>query len=580
MSVNQRHETFLIPALSLAVASPIIAELLSSNTPPLAFFIWWVFALFTFLYGSSCILVRELTVRWRSGWAGILALGVAFAILDEGILTRAFFDPNWHSLGPLAGHGRWLGMNVIWTLDALVFHALISIAAPIQLIHLLFPDSADKPWLRSRQLWIVTALLGLTTVVFIRAGNKYPVKPLVLTGCVVVMGFLCLLSRFRPVETLRYCRPVYQDRKRFFSLGFGSFAAILFQMYVVPGWLHSELITLAVLVGIIWTGTVLVRRWTANGDCWTAKQQFALTAGLLTALAITGGLQEINPSRSPRPTGMSVVSIASAGFLVAVRKRVGSAAADASAVTQTQRPLAMAAAVASSAVHRQSSYRSVAVAAAETEDHDATLDRTAEVPVLVRGFEIAVASCVLIITSPIMIILALLIRRDTPGPALFRQTRLGKYGSPFTFVKFRTLYADARQRFPHLYAYQYNHTELQSLKFKIVRDPRVTRQGEWMRKSTLDELPNFWNVLTGEMALVGPRPEIPEMLPYYTGYMKEKFLVRPGVTGLAQISGRGRLGFYETVDLDVQYVRTRSLALDLKILAMTAFKMTTRDGAF
>jgi lipopolysaccharide/colanic/teichoic acid biosynthesis glycosyltransferase len=101
-----------------------------------------------------------------------------------------------------------------------------------------------------------------------------------------------------------------------------------------------------------------------------------------------------------------------------------------------------------------------------------------------------------------------------------------------------------------------------------------------MRKSTLDELPNFWNVLTGDMALVGPRPEIPEMLPYYSDEMQLKFTVRPGITGMAQVAGRGRLGFHETVELDVQYVKNRSMLLDLKILLTTVVKIITRDGAF
>ncbi|MEQ1848165.1 MAG: sugar transferase, partial [Nitrospira sp.] len=128
--------------------------------------------------------------------------------------------------------------------------------------------------------------------------------------------------------------------------------------------------------------------------------------------------------------------------------------------------------------------------------------------------------------------------------------------------------------------YRYSPNELLDLKFKNDNDPRVTPQGRWLRRLSVDELPNFWNVLTGDMALVGPRPEIPEMLPYYKGEMLEKFLVRPGVTGLAQISGRGRLGFYETVDLDVSYVRNRSFLLDLRIMARTVALIILRDGAF
>jgi exopolysaccharide production protein ExoY len=202
------------------------------------------------------------------------------------------------------------------------------------------------------------------------------------------------------------------------------------------------------------------------------------------------------------------------------------------------------------------------------------------VSVVLRVLEITVALIALGVTSPIMLATAIVIRLGTPGRALFFQKRVGIDGKLFDFVKFRTLYADAKVRFPDLYRYQYTERQLRELKFKVPNDPRVTPQGQWLRKSTVDEFPNFWNVLTGEMALVGPRPEIPEMLPYYDDEMLLKFTVRPGITGIAQISGRGRLGFYETVALDVEYVKNRSLLLDLKIMATTVRKILLRDGAF
>ena len=204
----------------------------------------------------------------------------------------------------------------------------------------------------------------------------------------------------------------------------------------------------------------------------------------------------------------------------------------------------------------------------------------AEVSLGLRVFEILVATFILVLTFPIMGLLALIIRLGSPGPVLFFQTRLGISGRCFRFVKFRTLYADAKQRFPELYKYQYSPEELQGLKFKVYPDPRVTAQGKWLRQSSLDELPNFWNVLTGDMALVGPRPEIPEMLPYYQREMLAKFSVRPGITGLAQTSGRGRLRFYDTVELDMEYVRTRSLWMDVKLIGKTVKMILLRDGAF
>jgi lipopolysaccharide/colanic/teichoic acid biosynthesis glycosyltransferase len=153
-------------------------------------------------------------------------------------------------------------------------------------------------------------------------------------------------------------------------------------------------------------------------------------------------------------------------------------------------------------------------------------------------------------------------------------------GRPFTFVKFRTMYVDARQRFPELYRYRYTEEEIRTMKFKLDPDPRLTRVGRVLRKTSLDELPNLWNVLTGGIALVGPRPEIPEMTPYYTEQQRLKFRVRPGVTGLAQIHGRGRLTFQETVGWDVEYVRRRSLGADVSILWQTAIAVMRRDGAF
>lgn len=199
---------------------------------------------------------------------------------------------------------------------------------------------------------------------------------------------------------------------------------------------------------------------------------------------------------------------------------------------------------------------------------------------VMRCIEIVVASIALVLTLPIQLAVAFIIWRGTPGPLLFRQQRVGIDAKNFTFVKFRTMYADARERFPELYAYKYDRSELETLKFKVEDDPRISPQGVWLRKTSLDELPNFWNVLTGDMALVGPRPEIPEMLPYYKGEELKKFSVRPGVTGLAQTSGRGRLSFKDTVALDLEYVENQSLWGDIKILLNTVVMVFRHYGAF
>jgi lipopolysaccharide/colanic/teichoic acid biosynthesis glycosyltransferase len=179
-----------------------------------------------------------------------------------------------------------------------------------------------------------------------------------------------------------------------------------------------------------------------------------------------------------------------------------------------------------------------------------------------------------------MLLVAIIVRIDSPGPVMFRQHRVGKDGRLFNFYKFRTLYADAQERFPELYRYQYTQDEIEQLQFKREEDPRVTRAGTWLRKSTLDELPNFWNLVRGDVAIVGPRPEIPEMLKYYTPDQMIKFSVRPGITGLAQTMGRGRLKFQQTNAYDVEYVKKRSFWFDCKIVIRTIKLVSRLDGAF
>jgi lipopolysaccharide/colanic/teichoic acid biosynthesis glycosyltransferase len=197
-----------------------------------------------------------------------------------------------------------------------------------------------------------------------------------------------------------------------------------------------------------------------------------------------------------------------------------------------------------------------------------------------RVFEVIAAAIAFVALLPVMLMVGLVVWIDSPGPILFRQKRVGRGGRLFTFIKFRTFYVDARERFPHLYAYSYDDQDIEKLCFKVPHDPRATRAGAWLRTTTLDELPNFWNVLTGDMALVGPRPEIPEMLPYYRREELAKFTVRPGVTGLAQVSGRGWLSFRDTNALDVEYVETHHWTQDFKILFLTIQRIVLRHGAF
>jgi len=211
---------------------------------------------------------------------------------------------------------------------------------------------------------------------------------------------------------------------------------------------------------------------------------------------------------------------------------------------------------------------------------DIPLGRASTVPVVSRALDIVASLVGLIVFAPVMLVIAIFLRSETPGPILFRQKRIGHNGEPFTLVKFRTFYTDAKERFPEMYAYKYESKDIHSLVFKEDVDPRITPRGAWLRKTSLDELPNLWNVLKGDMALVGPRPDILEMLPYYRGEMLTRFSARPGLTGLAHVSGRSNLTFVDTVAYDLDYIERRSLWLDLTIIWRTFVSVIKRDGAF
>ena len=185
-----------------------------------------------------------------------------------------------------------------------------------------------------------------------------------------------------------------------------------------------------------------------------------------------------------------------------------------------------------------------------------------------------------LLSLPLIALIGILIRLDSPGPIVFRQVRIGRGGVPFRFYKFRTMYVDARERFPELYAYQYDDETIKTMRFKLLDDPRLTRVGRRLRRTSLDELPNLWNVLTGDISLVGPRPEIPQMLRYYTPAQLQKFAVKPGVTGLAQIGGRGLLSLQDTIAEDLRYVESCGFWTDLRILSRTAVEVVRRQGAF
>ena len=200
-----------------------------------------------------------------------------------------------------------------------------------------------------------------------------------------------------------------------------------------------------------------------------------------------------------------------------------------------------------------------------------------------RAFDLVLGTLCLLLLSPLMVLLALLVRATSPGPALFCQTRLGQHGRPFRMYKFRTMQTDCsdalhRQFVAQLLGEEEPGTSGCAEVYKITRDPRVTRLGAVLRRTSLDELPQLFNVLRGEMSLVGPRPMLPWERELIDARHQDRFSVPAGMTGLWQVSGRSRLTFKQALDLDVEYVRRCSLALDLLIVAKTALVLLLPRG--
>jgi exopolysaccharide biosynthesis polyprenyl glycosylphosphotransferase len=193
-----------------------------------------------------------------------------------------------------------------------------------------------------------------------------------------------------------------------------------------------------------------------------------------------------------------------------------------------------------------------------------------------RLFDVVVSGVMILACSPIMLILALWVRLDSRGPIFFRQERVGIEGAPFEMIKFRSMVVDAEQRLDELA----ERNEGNGLLFKMKIDPRVTRAGGFLRKYSLDELPQLFNIFAGSMSLVGPRPPLPREVADYEHDVRRRLLVKPGLTGLWQVSGRSNLSWQDSVRLDLYYVENWSLAGDLVIILRTARAVFQSTGAY
>jgi lipopolysaccharide/colanic/teichoic acid biosynthesis glycosyltransferase len=199
-----------------------------------------------------------------------------------------------------------------------------------------------------------------------------------------------------------------------------------------------------------------------------------------------------------------------------------------------------------------------------------------------RATDVVLAAVMLILLAPFFVLTAIAIRLDSRGPMLFRQRRVGRGGQQFTMLKFRSMSAQATSEAHHLYVTQLATGVVDTARGdlqKLTDDPRVTRVGAIIRKASIDEWPQLFNVLAGQMSIVGPRPAVWYELELYRPEHFARLSVRPGITGLWQVSGRNRLGFNEMLDLDVEYVRRHGFVLDIWLMLRTPLAVFRADTA-
>lgn len=309
------------PALVLYFLAPAIGELLSSSAPPVEFFNPFGLIVLPALYGSGAILVRELALRWEKRWPSILTLGIAYGIIEEGLMVKSFFDPAWPDLNLLGSYGRLAGVNWVWSLALCLYHATISIAIPILLVEMMYPERRDESWVGKHGFRGLSILFAAVVTFGFLALTPYrpPLIPYILA-----VGITLLL--FRRAKTLLHHwgepgQPPPHAHIWLTLIGFSGVLTFFIVTYGLPEAGVPVIITLGGLVTLAW-GLWRSIRWASGDGAWDDRGRFALVAGALTFFILLAPFIENDPTRIDNPAGMTLVAITASLLLVLLRRRI------------------------------------------------------------------------------------------------------------------------------------------------------------------------------------------------------------------------------------------------------------------
>lgn len=306
------------PALKLFFLSPIIAELLSGSAPPAEFFNPFGLLILSTLYGGGAILIREARVRWRKGFPVILYLGVAYAIAEEGLFVKSFFDPNWVDLGPLYEYGRYLGVNWVWTVALIIYHSVVSIGVPITLIEVLHREKRGLSWVSDGKLKLLLGAFIMNGVVIYSLLNPYDpeIYPYLLF---TFIGIMIVLSAYRfPNIDMSWLSRYKAGEKRLIAAGFLFMFLFYLGFFAMPSILPPALTVIFSLLLLISISLAVA----INSLNWMDIHSWAVCFGIILFFIILSPIQEMDPTRMDDTRGMTLVGILILILMLWIRRRV------------------------------------------------------------------------------------------------------------------------------------------------------------------------------------------------------------------------------------------------------------------
>jgi hypothetical protein len=316
------------PALTLFFLAPAIGELLSGSSPPSEFFSPLTLLLLAVLYGGGALLVRELRCRWHKGWPTALLLGAAYGLVEEGLMVKSFFDPNWVDIGVLGSYGRWAGVNWIWASELTLFHAVFSITVPVLLTERLFPDRQSDSWVGRRMTILLSLLLIGDILLGFLALTPYrpPFFPYVLTLATVLA--LAWAARRLPVHIFTHppdgrSEPVMRLR----VIGFIGTLSLFALSWAIPSTGAPALLNLWLMAGL--PAAILIAVAAASrGRQLSERQSLGLASGGLVFFVLLTPLQQLSKNRADNTSGMAIVGLLFLVGLVLLEWRVRHTADD------------------------------------------------------------------------------------------------------------------------------------------------------------------------------------------------------------------------------------------------------------